>query len=270
MGRGSITTIFKYKLFFISCMSREKLERMGLSPNESKVYIALLDLGTSLAGKISEKAGIHRRATYDALDRLIEKGLAKFVIQSGKKYYEATNPEKLLQILEEKVEEIKTKEKEIQEILPELVSRFKKTKSKLEAGIYRGKEGLKTIMELILKEGKDWLSIGSTGKGPKVIPYFLPTWHKRRIKLKIKYIGLFVDNSEGRKRAKEFMEIGLAEIKFLPKNIQNPQTIWMFGNKIAIISISIEQPVIFLVDNKETAESYRKYFWLMWKISKRV
>lgn len=250
-------------------MEISHLEKVGLSPNEVKVYLALLDLGNSLAGKISEKAGIHRRAVYDALNRLIEKGLVGFVIKSGKKYFEATNPEKLLKILKERGEEIKRKEKTIQDILPDLISRYKQTKSKLEASIYRGKDGLKTVMELILKEKKDWLSIGSTGKGPEVLPYFLSGWHKRRLKLKIKYRGLIVDTPRGRKRAKEFEKIGLAEIKFLPPEIKNPQTIWIFGNKVAIILVSIEQPIVFLIDNKEIVDSFKDYFKLLEKISSK-
>lgn len=247
-------------------MNPKTLEKFGVSPNEAKVYLSLLNLGCTLAGKISEKATIHRRAVYDALNRLIGKGLVSFVIKAGKKYYEATNPEKLLEILKEKEEDIKNKEKTIKKILPELISEYKQTKSKLEASIYRGKEGLKTIMELILKEKKDWLSMGSTGKGPEILPYFLPGWHKRRLKLKIKYRGLIVDTPDGRKRAKEFLKIGLAEVKFLPKEIQNPQTIWIFGNKIAIILVSIEQPIIFLIDNKDISNSFRDQFNWLWSL----
>ncbi|KYK26312.1 hypothetical protein AYK26_05380 [Euryarchaeota archaeon SM23-78] len=245
-----------------------ELERVGLTQNESKVYLALLDLGSSLAGKISEKAGIHRRAVYDALNRLIEKGLVSYVIKSGKKFYEATNPEKILDVLKEKEEDIKQKEEVVKTLLPELFARYKATKSELSAAIYRGKGGLKTVMELILKEKKDWLSIGSTGKGPQVIPYFLPGWHRRRCKLKIKYKGLIADTSEGRKRAKELSKTGLAEHKFLPKNIHHLQTTWVFGSKVAIILVSVEQPIIFLIDNKEIADSFRGQFKWLWEVIK--
>ena len=37
----------------------EELKTAGLTENESKVYLALLDLGPSLAGEISKKTGIH-------------------------------------------------------------------------------------------------------------------------------------------------------------------------------------------------------------------
>lgn len=249
-------------------MDSETLEKVGLSPNESKVYLASLDLGGSLAGKISEKAGIHRRAVYDALNRLIERGLVSFIIKARKKYYEATNPEKLLDMLKEKEEEINRKEKKIQEILPHLISKYKQTKSKLEAGIYIGKDGLKTVMELILKEKKDWLSIGSTGRGPEVLPYFLPGWHNRRLKLNIRYNGLTIDNFNGRKRAAEFLKIGLAGVRFLPQEIKNPQTIWIFGNKTAIILVSTEQPIVFLIENKTISNSFREQFNWLWKLSK--
>lgn len=49
------------------------LEKIGLSKNESAIYLALLELGPSQIAKISEKALIHRPLVYKALPSLIEK-----------------------------------------------------------------------------------------------------------------------------------------------------------------------------------------------------
>lgn len=247
-----------------------ELERVGLSKNEIKVYKALLDLGSSQAGKIAEKAGIHRRASYDALNRLIEKGLVSFAIKNGVKYFEAANPEKLKDILSEKEQEIKREQAAVTGILPDLMSKYKATKSRLESNIYKGKEGIKTVMELILKENKDWLSIGSTGKGPKILTYFLPGWHKRRLKQKIQLKSLVANTEEGKNRGKEFIKMGLAQVRVLPKEIQQPQTIFIFGNKVAIVLVSMDQPVAFLIDNKEISNAYREYFNLFWKQSRAL
>ena len=236
---------------------QETLEKIGLTKNEAKVYLALVKTGDSLASTIAKIANLHRRPVYDSLDKLIEKGLVSYNIKSGKKYFQAQNPEKILSIL-------KDKENEINQILPELTSLFKKIKPEVASEIYEGKEGLKTVMELILKENKDWLSIGSTGKGPSVIPYFLEHWHKKRIKQKIQFKTLIADTQEGRERTKKFSKIGLAKVKFLPKKIKHPQTIWIFGNKVAIILVSMEHLTIFLIDNKEIANSFRDYFNYMW------
>ena len=37
----------------------QALEKIGLTTNETKVYLALIDLGTSLAGNIARKARFH-------------------------------------------------------------------------------------------------------------------------------------------------------------------------------------------------------------------
>ena len=54
---------------------KEMLKETGLTDSEARIYLALLELGPSLAGKISRKTGIHRRNVYDITERLIKKGL---------------------------------------------------------------------------------------------------------------------------------------------------------------------------------------------------
>jgi sugar-specific transcriptional regulator TrmB len=246
------------------------LENIGLDQNEVKIYSMLLKQGSSLAGTIAEKTGIHRRTVYDALEKLMKKSLVTYVLRTGKKHFQAVNPERILLFLKEKHDLIEREENEIKGALPELQKLFNASKTKAQAEIYSGKEGLKSIMELILKEKADWLSIGSTGKGPEIIPYFLPSWHRRRVKIRIKYKGLIADTVEGRKRAKEFSEAGLADYRFLPKNLHHPQTIWVFGNKTAIILVSVEVPIITLIESDAIADSFREYFNLLWKQSQTL
>ena len=236
---------------------QETLERIGLTANETKVYLALLDLGRSLASETAKKTRLHRRPVYDSLNRLIEKGLISYSIKAGKKYFQAANPEKIVQIARER-------EKEAEAILPELSAKFKEIKPEISSEIFEGKEGLKTIMEDILKEGKDWLTIGSTGKAPLALPFYLEQFAKRRVKLRIKRKVLIADTPEGREYSKQLKKQGLAEIRLLPKEIQNPQTIWVYGNKVVIILASKEYPVMTKIENKDIANSYRDYFNLLW------
>ncbi|MGB3478683.1 MAG: helix-turn-helix domain-containing protein, partial [bacterium] len=155
------------------------LEKIGLTANETKVYLALIGLGTSLAGNIARKAGLHRRQTYDALHRLIGKGLVSYTVKAGKKLFRPVDPERIIEIA-------KQQEREIASILPEITNKFRKTESKIHAEIYEGAEGLKSVMELILKERKEWFTIGSTGKGPVVLPFYLEQFARKRVKLGIK------------------------------------------------------------------------------------
>lgn len=76
------------------------LNEFGLPKNEVKVYIALLKLGLTSAGQITKVSGVHRRNVYDALERLINKGLVSYVTKEKIKYFEAVNPYFLLNLLE--------------------------------------------------------------------------------------------------------------------------------------------------------------------------
>ena len=122
----------------------EKLQKIGLNLNEAKIYLTLLRLGSAQAGKISKESQINRTTTYDSLERLIEKGLVTFVIEANKKVFRPVAPERLL-------DQIKEKEKTIEEILPELNSIFKESKEKEETYIYKGRKGMISILQDILK-----------------------------------------------------------------------------------------------------------------------
>ena len=115
-------------------MDIEKLQKIGLNLNEAKVYLTLLRIGSGQAGKVSKESQINRTTTYDSLERLIEKGLVTFVIEANKKVFRPVAPERLL-------DQIKEKEKTIQEILPELNSVFKESKEKEESDIFKGRKG---------------------------------------------------------------------------------------------------------------------------------
>lgn len=239
----------------------EALSKIGLTKNESKVYIALLDLGTALAGKIAKISEIHRRPTYDALSRLLDKGLISYSIKSGKKYFQVANPERLNLILKEK-------EKYLEYVLPKLIEKFNSKKPEIFSEIYEGKEGIKTIMEDILNTKKEFLTIGSTGKGNIVFPYYIEHFSKKREKLKIKRRVLVANTPLGKDHYNILKNQKLVNIKFLHKEMKNPQTTWIYGNKIAIILVSENYPVATLIENKEVADNYRDFFELLWKQAK--
>ena len=80
----------------------ECLRELGFSKNESRVYLALLEIGSSNVGRVAARSGVYRTNVYDALEGLVKKGLSSFVVKKGVKYFEAINPEALLEILRER------------------------------------------------------------------------------------------------------------------------------------------------------------------------
>jgi len=99
----------------------EELKLLGLNDTDIKVYLALLELGESLASKIAEKARIPRASIYDILNRLIKEGIVSYVTRDFNKYFNAADPKTI-------VENLEYKKSKIKDILPKLEEiRYKAT-----------------------------------------------------------------------------------------------------------------------------------------------
>ena len=75
-------------------MKKNQWEKIGLSLNESRCYLALIKLAFASANEISRKSGIHHVSVYDALRGLKEKELISQIMKSNKLLFKAGNPKK--------------------------------------------------------------------------------------------------------------------------------------------------------------------------------
>ena len=123
------------------------LERFGFSSNEAKVYLTLLRLGSAMAGKIAKEAMLDRSSCYETLKRLLKKGFISYAVEANRKLFKIENPNKILLFLKEKQEEI-------EKIMPELLSLYRKKKEKYNVTLYKGYKGLRSVFLDILKEAK--------------------------------------------------------------------------------------------------------------------
>ena len=82
-------------------MLENQLKHLGFSKNETKVYLALFDLGKCRAGQIIESTGLHRNLVYTSLDELVVKGLVAKVLKNGVATFFVNSPELLLSMVEE-------------------------------------------------------------------------------------------------------------------------------------------------------------------------
>jgi len=234
---------------------KTQLHEVGLTENESKTYIALLELGPSNAGIISRKTGSHRRVIYDTIERLIKKGLVGYILKNNVKLFQASNPEKIL-------DNIKEKENSIQEILPQMLALYTQTKEKEETNFYKGKNGLKTVFEDQLQTGKEIKILGASPLAYEILQFYFKWFDKKRIKSHIKTKIIF--NKTNKKP-----KIPLSEIRYLPEKYSSPLAINIYGDKVAIILWSKENPLAIVIKNKEISQGYNKYFELMWKIARK-
>lgn len=229
----------------------EELKQAGLTDNESKIYLALIDLGPSMAGQISRKTGLHRRTVYDVIEMLIKKGLIGYITKNNRKLFQASNPQRIIEM-------IKEKENMLVPFINKLGEKFVLTKEKEETNFYKGKEGLKNIFEDQLNS-KEILILGASAMAYDVLQFYFKWYDKARKKNKIKARIIASD--------KKMKKIPLSEIRYLPEKYANPVSVNIYGYKTAII-LWASEPIAIVIKNKEITEGYRKYFELMWKIAK--
>jgi HTH-type transcriptional regulator, sugar sensing transcriptional regulator len=240
-------------------MNIETLKQAGLTTNEAALYQTLLEIGPSTAGRISRKTGIHRRTIYDTIEMLIQKGLVGYIMKNNIKLFEASSPNRLLEI-------IKEKENSIQAILPKLLLSHESVKEKQETNFFKGKEGLKTVFEDQIETNEEILVMGASTLAYDILKYYFKWFDKKRKSHKIKTRIIFP--SKAKEKIKE-SKIPLSEIKYLSDKYTSPLALNIYGDKVAIILWSMENPFAIVIKNSEISEGYKKYFELMWKTAKK-
>ncbi|MDP3728446.1 MAG: helix-turn-helix domain-containing protein, partial [bacterium] len=64
------------------------LQDLGFNHNETKVFLSLLKLGSAPAAKIAKDADLHRANTYDALNKLLARGVVAYILKENTKCYQ--------------------------------------------------------------------------------------------------------------------------------------------------------------------------------------
>src|SRR3989338_7083739 len=119
-------------------MIGDELGRIGLSRAESKLYLAMIRLGSSATGSIVKETGLRKSTVYESLNRLLEKGLVSYVIKNNIKFFEAADPDRLVDFIEEQKRELDESKDDIKKIMPELKSMQSSLKSHAEAHVLLG------------------------------------------------------------------------------------------------------------------------------------
>ena len=235
------------------------LKDIGLTSREIEVYLILLENGSSPVNKIYERTGIHRRNIYDLLNKLVNKGLVSYIIDNNKKYFQPKDPGKLIDYIEEQKARLDSKKYELLASISELKAKFNGIRAEQEAEIYRGLDGIKSILIDCLS-AKEVLFLGSSAMVGDKLPYFWPQYNKKRIANKILWKLLLNYEAKDKPITKSL----LYSYKILPKEVSGPNVIYIYGDKVANV-LWVEPPVSFVIKDSRVAESYRKYFNLLWR-----
>jgi sugar-specific transcriptional regulator TrmB len=244
-------------------MYSDIFQKIGLAKNEARIYETLLREGSISVSEISVKSGVHRRNVYDSINRLIEKGLVFEIIQTKENRYQAVEPKKLIDLLEEKRETLEN-------VMPELEEMYKNNPSEYTVYTYRGKEGWKNYLRDMLKVRKPIYFIGAKGGWLDArIKDFFPSFIREAKRKNLKFYHLF--DYEAKDILPEILPYIGEKYKFLPKQYSTSSAVDIFGDHVNIITEintgKLGEEIVFsVIVNKKVADSFRTWFKFMWDI----
>lgn len=231
-----------------------------MSEYESELYVALLHQGPLSAYELAEKTGMYRQATYDALNRLTEKGYVHSVKEGKSQKYAAVHPNLLLEYLHQRTEGFK-------QILPALTHLEAQGKEPLRVETYKGRNvtriALRDIILRLKEKGGEVLctavdeSIPAQGYETIIEQYErdMRTYHiTERVIIREGTKGLF--------------QQGTSIYRKIPVKFFNSNPVQVYGNNVQIL-VWGNPDYLIIIRSKDVADAYRKQFELLWKIAKR-
>ncbi len=231
------------------------LEKIGLAPNEIKVYLTLNDQGSMKAGRIAKLAKMDRSSAYNALQMLLDKGLVSYVFIGKVKWFQATGPKRILEYLKEQQDDVLA-------VLPELQERHKRKKIEGQVRLFKGIKGVKSVFLDIVRTGKDNYVFGSEGQFSERMPEFAYQFDRMK---KEKNIHTQLILRKGRKE----LDSKTSEHRYLPSIAESPAVTNIYGDKVAIL-IWTDEPEGIIIENAAAAKAYKSYFDFMWEHAKET
>ena len=237
------------------------LQNYGLSEKEARVYLTVLELGTSIASTIARRAELNRVTVYTILEDLKRDGIVNETTKEGIKYYSVISPDLLLKQLEQKYESFRDK-------VPELLALAEKFGNKPRIQFFEWFEGVKKMYGDLLSSTTEpicaflWLESISTQLHTYLEKEFLPQRIKLGIKAKvISHIG------EKNKTYKSMDKKVLRETRIV-KDVAFilHHEINIYGeSKVAIAMFNNDEMSAIIIHSKKFHDTLLSIFNFIWK-----
>ena len=241
------------------------LSEIGLSTNETKVYIALLDNGESTTGEILDNANLQTGKIYEILNSLKNKGMVSIIIKNGVKHFSPADPQRVLDYIHEKQKNIEKQKTDFESILPQIMGKIHQMKESIHIEIFTGFKGIKNAYEKemnVVNKNSTLYDIGILSPAhydKKIDDYF-----KHNVRVKRQRAGIQIKKILNKSANREDHEQN-AKIKYLP--FGSPVTITTVEN-LTIIGIFTELPIAITIESNVVAKSFIEHFNMLWRLAK--
>lgn len=247
------------------------LPKLGLTENQSKVYTTALELGEASITDIARKAELKRPTVYLLIEELEIMGLISSVRKGKRTVYTAQHPNRLLEIA-------RSREKQIEEIMPDLLALHNAPKEKPKIQVFEGARGLQLVydeMYAALGNKEEALFFTDIKTLQEHFPEALTEYKKKLQQLKNPRVReLNFGDAIGKEWSSTMTRVMKGKSNYaariLPTNFEFGTTDnLIFGSKLVIFSHKKDLFVI-VIDSEEVAKTYRVLFEWAWRSAQPV
>lgn len=241
------------------------LRSLNLTEYESRVYLALLELGETTTGPILSKSKINSGKIYIILESLSKKGLVAEIVKNNVRHFNAVDPRSIGKYLDLMQKDFDNKRITYQQILPQLLS-FSSSKTTVpEIRIYSGYEGMKSAFDqeiIRYRKNKELLVYGIIDYDQhdrSLVRYFTSTIFPEREKKKMRIKKIVSKN------AKQNIIEKSVDLRFIDYDSYFTYNII---DDLVIFAIWSKEPLFITILSKEVSAGLRNNFNSIWKNAK--
>lgn len=239
-----------------------ELNELGLSSDEAKVYIALLELGGGYVSQIARKAGKQRATCYYTLAALVERGFASKLRKGAYQHFTPQPPQILIAQTKRRVEIAET-------VLPQLLSIQNTLARKPKITFYEGRLGIEAIFEDTLTTETPIVGYTNLSLVFELFPDYFKRYTKEKIRRGIKTRYLSPQSKEVMGKIHQLLkkenDRSYLEILFInPQAFPFQNEVVVYGSKVAIMSLSRQESMTVVIESQSYAQTTRAIFDLSW------
>lgn len=251
----------------------EKIEKMGLSNKEARIYLYLLESRGGYPSKIAAETKLNRSTVYKLLTSLSVKGLATEIEHGKKIFYQPEPLSKLGRYVEYQVERAEQAKISAINIMPELEALFANARNP-KVSFYKGKE---QVLEAYLRhvqveKGYKMTAFANVQSLKGFLPpKFFTFYKKEKERLGITARGI-TSSADYSHQFQKDTHAGVKrkiwpELRFIPEELfpYSAEMTMFDGNKVSIVKFDDQDPIAIIMEDRMVHDMMNMLFEFIWK-----
>lgn len=239
------------------------LEPFGLTDNDARVYIFLLERGQPFGGsKIAGRLELHRQYVHNSLQKLLTLGLIEEIPSGARTQYKALPPQYLTHLAKRKLESAEHVAREL--------SHISAIGAEQDFEVYRGTRQILDFEERFVQSLPENVTQYIIGGNCEAFMGFFGERYEENSRiaegrgLRSKFIAAPVDIPYMQRAQAVLSQFEYKVLDTLPKTVAS--TVVRFDT---VTFYSFANPaLLYIIKSKAVAEDYKKFFDMLWNMAK--